>query len=666
MGTAAASLKQREEHKGFMWYELKEKRLRDMYAEDKRTRDQNRTILKALRDSWDIFVMLGSSIFLLVSGISLAFSSWIGAILIISSIVIFTVFLNRAFSRELWRGIQVVSLLLIGSLGMYLIDWIIYPVRRYSNWKILSTGEHAGEMTFAQMGGQHEPKGMNWMGLNIYGPREKPKYPRRLMLVFHRLGPAFIKLGQIISMLVVIPQSWISEFAKLCDYLPAQDFKTVKAIVEDELGRDLEEVYEYFEPEPLGAASLAQAHCAVLRQEQKDVVVKVQRRGLKPLFVRDYKVMDPIGTTVQLILWPLSIIVRAAREINMPNIIREYGEVTVGDELNFGLEATVLQMYTNANDRMGLLKDLHSPHVYWAYTTEAVLTMEREWLMFKLVDIDVGEPKDIWAFLSFLKGLGYDSSLALKRCHRAWWYPYARYGVLNMDVHHGNFLYRYDDTIAMVDFGINFYSGYDYKELCKWLTIEFWGAVMKGDFAGVLDAIKKIGLIEGLDEDECYEKMTSGVDQLLTPVINISDVMGEGSTGGFITDVNAALKSPSFIMKTFLDPLQVILTNVAGVRGDMLGYDIVGLLRMIPYWATWMQIVDPTWNLFTEGDSLNAYWFGDYDGTIPYMNIDPPVFPSPKLPYEPEFIHEPRSVKIRRVDDLGLCFEAPHTSPKII
>ena len=657
--TSVARLKRREEHKGFMWYELKEKRGRDMAAEEKRIRDQRRTIPKAFRDSWDLMLMSTSSLFLMVSGAILA-PSGVGFVLILSSIVLWGILLNRLFSRELVRGVQVVALLLVGSVGMYLLDWMIYPLRRYSNWRILSTGEQAGEMTFMQTGGQKEPKGMNWKGLNIYGPEEKPKYPRRLMLVFHRLGPAFIKLGQIISMLVVIPQNWISEFAKLCDYLPAQGYDKVREAVEDELGRPMEEMFEYFDPEPIGAASLAQAHCAVLKEEQKDVVVKVQRRGLSPLFVRDYKVMDPIGMFVQLILWPLSLFVQAAREINVPNIIREYGEVTVGDELNFGLEATVLQMYTNANERQGLLKDLQSPHVFWEYTTEAVLTMEREWIMFKLVDIDVGEPKDIWAFLAFLKGMGYDSSLALKRCHRAWWYPYARYGVLNMDVHHGNFLYRYDDTIAMVDFGINFYSGYDYKELCKWITIEFWGAVMKSDYDGIMEAIRKVGLIEGLNEEEIFQKSSEGMGYVLDPVINVSNVMGDSASGGFITDINAYIKTREFWGRV-MRPLQRLLTSICGVRGDMLGYDIVGLLRMIPYWATWMQIVDPRWNLFTEGDSLNAYWFGDYDGTVPYENIEPPVYPSPKLPYEPEFVRNPRSVKLRRVDDLGLCFEAPQT-----
>ena len=74
-----------------------------------------------------------------------------------------------------------------------------------------------------------------------------------------------------------------------------------------------------------------------------------------------------------------------------------------------------------------------------------------------------------------------------------------------------------------------------------------------------------------------------------------------------------------------------------------------------------MQIVDPKWNLFTSGDQLNAYWFGDHDGTVPYESTNPPIYPSPYIPYDPEISDAPRGVKRRREDDLGLCFEAPQT-----
>ena len=499
---------------------------------------------------------------------------------------------------------------------------------------------------------------MNWKAIGtIYGPGEKPNLARRLMLVFQQLGPAFIKLGQIISMVPALPRSFQTEFTRLCDYLPAESFENVRALLEKELGVPPEDVFEWIDPDPLGAASLAQVHAAVLREEGEDCVFKIQRPNLKPLFERDYRCMDPIAGFMKPILIVVGLLYPAARDIDPVEIVREYGEATAVDETDFGLEATMMQMFTNANERHGLVKDLYTTHVFWKYTTDNLITMQRVWTFFKFVDIDVGNPKDIFAYLNFLKELGYHPDLALKKGHMAWWYPFARYGVGNMDVHHGNFLFCYTDNLALVDFGIFFYGGStEYNDLCRMGTVGFWGCVMKADYSGVVGTMQALGLAKELSDDELMERVSIEMAKTLDPVMHVTE--REGATGGFIVDVMDSIKDPAFI-GSMLGGFNRLLIQLGGLEGKLLGYEMMGLLRQIPYWGTWMQIIDPNWNLFEEGDSLNAYWFGDYDGTVPYAGTN--ILPTPKLPYEPEILHEIRSLEMRRSDDFGLCIESTLT-----
>ena len=114
-------------------------------------------------------------------------------------------------------------------------------------------------------------------------------------------------------------------------------------------------------------------------------------------------------------------------------------------------------------------------------------------------------------------------------------------------------------------------------------------------------------------------------------------------TGGFITDFNTYLRTGDFysnVLGTVMSLLPKIYKQLGS--GLDIPYDVIALLRMIPYWATWMQIVDPTWDLFGEGDSLNGYWFGPNDGKVPYKGIEPETYPEPPLPYLPKIYFEKR------------------------
>src|SRR5688500_13852134 len=90
------------------------------------------------------------------------------------------------------------------------------------------------------------------------------------------LGPAYVKLGQVLSTRPdLIPETYVHELEKLQDEVPPIPFDQVEQVIESELGGRMSKLFEEFEREPLGTASLGQVHAAVLRGD-REVVVKVQ------------------------------------------------------------------------------------------------------------------------------------------------------------------------------------------------------------------------------------------------------------------------------------------------------------------------------------------------------------------------------------------------------
>ncbi|MCO5603446.1 hypothetical protein L7F22_057596 [Adiantum nelumboides] len=90
------------------------------------------------------------------------------------------------------------------------------------------------------------------------------------------LGGFFLKIAQLVGKPDLAPQAWVRRLVTLCDDAPATSFPIVKCVIEHELGSTVEDLFEEFDSNPVGSASVAQVHRARIKGAKKDVAVKVR------------------------------------------------------------------------------------------------------------------------------------------------------------------------------------------------------------------------------------------------------------------------------------------------------------------------------------------------------------------------------------------------------
>ncbi|MEO7530231.1 MAG: AarF/UbiB family protein, partial [Sediminibacterium sp.] len=118
--------------------------------------------------------------------------------------------------------------------------------------------------------------------------------PAQLVADILALGPAFIKLGQILSTrLDLLPSQYINALEKLQENVPPFDFDSAKQIIEAELGQSLQEIFQSIEENPVASASLSQVHFAILKSGEQ-VALKVQRPDVKSKILADLEALDGI------------------------------------------------------------------------------------------------------------------------------------------------------------------------------------------------------------------------------------------------------------------------------------------------------------------------------------------------------------------------------------
>lgn len=206
---------------------------------------------------------------------------------------------------------------------------------------------------------------------------------RRFRTLAVELGGLMIKVGQFLSSrLDVLPPEVTNELAGLQDEVPAVPFPAIRMLAEAELGGPLEHVFVSFDPVPVAAASLGQAHRAVLAaQDAADVgfdgvVVKVQRPGIDAIIEVDLAALRRVG------VW-LSRVRVVADRVDMPTLIEEFAATSL-QEVDYLHEAVNAERFAEdfADDPR-----VAAPAVVWERTTRRVLTLA-DVTAIKITDVD--------------------------------------------------------------------------------------------------------------------------------------------------------------------------------------------------------------------------------------------------------------------------------------
>ena len=193
-------------------------------------------------------------------------------------------------------------------------------------------------------------------------PHRAVAFRKRLV----ELGPAYIKLGQVLSTRPdLLPANYISELEKLQDDVGEIPVVAVEDIIEEELHGRISKLFASFDPEPIGTASLGQVHAAELR-DGRPVVVKVQRPNIRNLLADDLAFFHELAGF-------LAERTSAGARIDMVGIVQQL-ERALTDELDYRIEARNAATFRRT---LAEFPRILIPRVIEAYTTERVLTNER-------------------------------------------------------------------------------------------------------------------------------------------------------------------------------------------------------------------------------------------------------------------------------------------------
>lgn len=187
-------------------------------------------------------------------------------------------------------------------------------------------------------------------------------FPVQLRRRLEILGPTFTKLGQILAIREdLLPEAITRELESLMDHLPPIPFVQVKAIIERDLGAPVEELFASLSSEPLGSASIAQAHRATTT-DGDEVVIKVIKPGIRDVITSDLKLLQFFGFFLQWII----------PRYQPRQVIEEFSAYTER-EVDYSFEATNAEVFAaNFSD----MPHVVFPTIYRELSSDEVLTMQ--------------------------------------------------------------------------------------------------------------------------------------------------------------------------------------------------------------------------------------------------------------------------------------------------
>jgi ubiquinone biosynthesis protein len=296
----------------------------------------------------------------------------------------------------------------------------------------------------------------------------------RLVDELIRMGPTFIKLGQLLSTRSdLLPPVYLDALSRLRDDVEPMEPGVAERVVEDELGVRISKAFAGFEPDPIGSASLGQVHRAMLRDGRR-VAVKVQRPGVRRRALEDMEVIAELAEFLD------NHSEKAAR-LGFGSMVEEFRGSLLG-ELDYRREADNLKVL---GEILADSERIIVPQPVEDYTTSRVLTMD-------YVD---GRSIDS---LSPIRRTELDSADLADQLVGAYLKQVLVHGFFHADPHPGNVLLTRDHRLALIDLGMVAKLSPETQEQLLRLLL----AMSSGDSSDTADALERLGdRLEGYDPD---------------------------------------------------------------------------------------------------------------------------------------------------------------------
>ncbi len=359
-----------------------------------------------------------------------------------------------------------------------------------------------------------------------------------LRSLFEDLGPAFIKLGQFLGNRPdLVPPHFAKELQKLHDEAAPFSPEKAKEIIEEELGENIENIFDEFYHEPLASASIGQVHEGKLKNGE-EVVIKVQRPDIREKVQADLELIERFTKMLEDI-YPES-------ELYQPHEVTKEFKKMLEKELDYTVEARNAQRFYNSFEDDPTIQ---IPKVHWEHLTKKVLVLENVEgeSMRTLMDVDYPE--------EFKKDMA-------KRLAQNMMRQFFLHGIFHADPSPGNIHFRKEEdgaVIVLLDFGA---IGMFTDEMRNKL-IDIFIAMVEEDMEKVKDMLLDIGEVRGeYDEDE----LIWDIENVLHLYKNKPDLMLKEGLENEIMDIarthNITLPVDFLLMERALMEIEGICTTL--------------------------------------------------------------------------------------------------------
>ena len=318
--------------------------------------------------------------------------------------------------------------------------------------------------------------------------------PVELRTTLEDLGPTYVKIGQIMSSRVdILPEKYCKELEKLRSNVKPLDSEVARAMIEQETGKKIDEIYSEFRDEPLGSASIGQVHFGILKDGTK-VVTKVQRPLIADMMVKDFELLKKLSGAANVLIEE-----NGSKTLDFISVLEELEKVTY-EELDFRVEAERTRFFKENciedEEKIScptVIDELSTSRIFTMTFVDGVTLAKKDKLIEEGVDMNAIGQVIIENFVHQVMDVGF----------------------FHADPHQGNIMVS-EGKPYWIDFGM---IG-QITEKDMQFIIDMISSLIKGDAETLVKGVESIGAT-GPDTD--HDKLMEGAEALLS---KYSDVTG--------------------------------------------------------------------------------------------------------------------------------------------